>query len=1225
MPRLRRPAALALAVLLFTGLAAPFAAMAGDCPGGGDDCGGGGGGGGPYTATSLVVTAPAAAPYTAVPASATVSPINAAGSTQLTVGGITQNTWPVDGMVSGSFALDASLIGQSVATSAYFTGDGYVYLSSSAPGNSVYLYGSSSVNGVVAMNGARVPGATVALVDAANTVVTSTTADSLGAFTLSVTPVTAADAQKTYGIRATVAGIDYFFNSSTAVKSIASATLTGPTQWRPGTTRSIIGMSAPVWPAAALRTPGVGVPFSTFLGATSNVPVTYSITSGTLPIGLSLNPATGEVSGTVTEFGNQTVTFTASNGYATADGSVSFRTDGLTAVTLSAPPVAWYYAFTATVNVTSAAGTPPGTAQVLNFQPKTLVNGSATFDLFGDVTWIGTTAAYPTTYAPASGSKYTMSTSTTGIYLYGSESISGTFRHNGVAMAGATIELETTSGAIIDSTTTNAAGKYTLAAATPTTLVEAQATYRIKATTAGGQVGYYVAGAAYNTPTGTTATATLTGPTQWRPGADRHTFYMVTNPVFTDDTLATPRVGTAYADQVAATDPVRIYYTIAAGALPAGLSLDSNSGAITGTPTSTAPATFTLRAYTVQIGQTDRVYTITPLRAGIIPAFTDEVIGTIVTGTAVADGVTASGDPDITYSVHDGALPLGLDLDPATGAVSGTTDSDASFSVTIRATNEFGSDATTITGTPLRATTAVLGAPATAAFDNIPVNVTVSSDFGTPTGDVTLTVLGSSDTKTLDGGASHWTLVSPTDLLIGFTLPLGLAFEGDARYAASSASGSTYLYGTDTATGTLTENDEPVSGATVRVMDGTTVIASNVTDSDGRYSITVDASTIALATAVYRISATTAEGVVTWFAAGSLATGPTPTSLAATTSGPTQWYPDEDLDLHISSAPVWTDAALGAPRQATLYSDGVEAETAGGDLEYEVSAGSLPTGLSLDASTGAITGTPTDMVVATFTLRAFTDYGSVAQSFTLSPLRPGILPTFSDETIGDFDVAVLFDDAVTATGDPTIVYSLSGIVPAGIDIDSATGAISGTPQYNGPYSFTVRAENEFGFADLAFSGWVDAEAEVDLELGFTAGATVDQSSVTIAADGLLEGSEYTLTMFSTPRVLFTGTVDAFRSFSHVVPLPADSPVGAHRLELRAVASNGTVLTSTAYFTLLENGRIGAISYDGPLTFTPRAASLAAAGVQPELPLSVAALLVLAGLVLVRRRRGLQQA
>jgi hypothetical protein len=1227
LPRLRPPAFALAAVILAAVVMSPAAASAvviGDCPGGGFDCGGGGGGGGPYTVTSVAVSVPAAAAYSAIPASATVTPNYASGSIQLTVGGVTQSNYVTGGAVSGSFALDASTIGQSVATSAYYTGDGYVYLPSSSTGSPVYVYGSGSVSGTIVLNGQAVPGASVTLIDSANSTIANTTTNGAGTYTVDVNPITAADAQRTYAIRATINGVDYFYNGAGgSTSTFAQATLSGPTQWRPGASLNISGVRAPVWPALTLQTPAAGVPYSIVLGAVSNVPVTYSILSGTLPAGLALNSATGEVSGTATALVNRSVVFSAWNGFGTSNYTVAFRVDGLTAVTLSAPPVAPYLGFDATVTVASAAGTPLGYVQVNSFGARSLVNGSAAYRLYTASSSIGTTATYSTTYTPTAGSGYTASSASSGVYIYGSESVSGTFIQNGVVMAGATIELETTSGVIVDSTTTDATGRYTLGVTTPTTVTEAQATYRIKATTPGGHaVGYYVSGSTQTSATGTTATATLTGPTQWRPGTNTQTFYMITNPVLTDDTLATPRVGSVYADGVSATDPSTIYYAVQAGALPAGLSINLNTGAITGTPTSTAAATFTVRVYTApwQYGYTDKQFTLTPLRAGIVPAFTDDALGPIVTGALFTDGVTATGDPTITYSVRSGSLPVGIALDPDTGAITGTTSSAAAFTLTVRATNEFGFDDATITGTPLRATTTSVGVPTTASYDDIQVDAVVSSTFGTPAGDVTSSVLGDSYTQSLDSGESRFD-VAMLETMVGTTVLTTVDYAGDANYAASSGSGSTYLYGTDTVTGQVTENGEPSSGAIVWVMDGDTGVASGVTDSDGRYSITVDASSVVLATAVYTISATTTNGDTTWFAAGSVGTDPTPSSLEAIASGPTQWRSGTDLDLHLSSAPEWTDVGLVTPRQGSLYDDGVSVDSAGGTLRYEISAGALPAGLALNEVTGEIGGTPTSTTTATFTVRAFTPYGSVTEDYTITPLRPGIVPTFTDETIGDFDVAVPFADAVTASGDPTITYSLSGIVPAGIAIDANSGAISGTPQYAGPFSFTVRAENEFGFVDASFSGWVDAEAVADLTLGFTPGATLGQASLTIAADGVLMGSEYTLTMYSTPRVLFSGTVGSFRSFSQTVSLPADTPVGAHRLELHAIASDGTVLTTTVYFTLLENGRIGAVSYAGPLTFTPAALGrLAATGTDSLVPLALAALLLLGGLVALRRVR-----
>ena len=60
----------------------------------------------------------------------------------------------------------------------------------------------------------------------------------------------------------------------------------------------------------------------------------------------------------------------------------------------------------------------------------------------------------------------------------------------------------------------------------------------------------------------------------------------------------------------------------------------------------------------------------------------------------------------------------------------------------------------------------------------------------------------------------------------------------------------------------------------------------------------------------------------------------------------------------LAATPVWTDSTLAPFRLNTAYSDGVSA-TSDMAITYVVTAGTLPVGLTLNSSTGAITGTPT--------------------------------------------------------------------------------------------------------------------------------------------------------------------------------------------------------------------------------------------------------------------------
>jgi large repetitive protein len=82
----------------------------------------------------------------------------------------------------------------------------------------------------------------------------------------------------------------------------------------------------------------------------------------------------------------------------------------------------------------------------------------------------------------------------------------------------------------------------------------------------------------------------------------------------------------------------------------------------------------------------------------------------------------------------------------------------------------------------------------------------------------------------------------------------------------------------------------------------------------------------------------------------------------------------------VNNPPSWSDNVLGAFVVGAAYSDGVSATFS---PTYSVSAGSLPAGISLNTSTGAITGTPTGATYSySFTITATNSYGSVSASFS---------------------------------------------------------------------------------------------------------------------------------------------------------------------------------------------------------------------------------------------------
>ena len=166
-----------------------------------------------------------------------------------------------------------------------------------------------------------------------------------------------------------------------------------------------------------------------------------------------------------------------------------------------------------------------------------------------------------------------------------------------------------------------------------------------------------------------------------------------------------------------------------------------------------------------------------------------------------------------------------------------------------------------------------------------------------------------------------------------------------------------------------------------------------------------------------------------------------------------------------ATPPAWTDQVLSTTlAKGTAYSDGVSATNS---PTYSVYSGSLPAGLSLNSSTGAVTGTPTTANTYPFVLRATNSDGFVSASFSLTV--PATPPVWTDNVLsGSLTVNSVYSDGVAATNSPT--YSVSvGSLPTGLSLNTSTGAVTGTPTTAGTYSFTLAATNSDGTITQAFS------------------------------------------------------------------------------------------------------------------------------------------------------------
>lgn len=124
---------------------------------------------------------------------------------------------------------------------------------------------------------------------------------------------------------------------------------------------------------------------------------------------------------------------------------------------------------------------------------------------------------------------------------------------------------------------------------------------------------------------------------------------------------------------------------------------------------------------------------------------------------------------------------------------------------------------------------------------------------------------------------------------------------------------------------------------------------------------------------------------------------------------------------------------------------------------WSISAGALPAGTFLDSQTGHVHGTPTGEGNSTFTIRIRDTFGSeILKQFTLPVYAP---PVLSPATLPAAMLDLAYSQKVTATGGVApYSWSLSaGSLPAGLSLNSTDGTISGIPQSVGSSTFTVRA------------------------------------------------------------------------------------------------------------------------------------------------------------------------
>jgi hypothetical protein len=162
-----------------------------------------------------------------------------------------------------------------------------------------------------------------------------------------------------------------------------------------------------------------------------------------------------------------------------------------------------------------------------------------------------------------------------------------------------------------------------------------------------------------------------------------------------------------------------------------------------------------------------------------------------------------------------------------------------------------------------------------------------------------------------------------------------------------------------------------------------------------------------------------------------------------------------------------TSSTLPGGTVGAAYSAALSASGGSGTFVWSVSGGTLPAGLALNASTGAISGTPSTAGTFTFVVTS-ADASNAANSASATltvtiaaappPPPSGPLDITSPRTLPAAKVGVPYAYTITAanvTG--TAKWSVAGgSLPPGITLNATTGVLSGTPAKKGTFHFNAR-------------------------------------------------------------------------------------------------------------------------------------------------------------------------